>query len=194
MFQRGFKTRCEQTAGALRRQLSIRTDRALCPRLVAETRKIAVITPNELPDLNADTRSRLLGIHADTWSAITIPSEPGLIVVNPTHSIYRQNSDLMHEVAHILLEHVGSEVYIDPKTSLMLRSYDSAQEEEANWLSGCLLLPREALLRVKRLQMRDSDAAQEYGVSSQMLQYRMNVSGVNLQHRRVGERIGQNSK
>lgn len=184
MFQRGFKTSCEQTAIALRRQQLLHSEDPLCPRSVAKEKSIAIVTPSELPLLKAVTRQRLLTIHANCWSALTIPASPPLIIINPTHSAGRQNSDLMHELAHVLLDHVGSKTYIDPKTGLMLRSYDAAQEEEANWLAGCLLLPREALLRVKSMKLSNEEAMNEYGVSQEMLRFRMNVSGVNIQHRR----------
>lgn len=185
MFQRGFKTSCEQTASALRRQHSLRPDEALCPRVVAKAMNIAIVTPAELPMLSAATCKRLITTHAELWSALTIPSSPPVIVINPTHDRGRQNSDLMHELSHVLLEHVGSKTYIDPKSGMMLRSYDVIQEDEANWLAGCLLLPREALLRIKRAKLEDEIAKNEYGVSTPMLRYRMNVSGVNIQHRRM---------
>ena len=190
MFQRGFKTRCEQTAASLRRQYAIPPTGALDPRLVAQRLRIAVLTPQEIPGLSAQTCERLLTVHRDVWSAVTIPSAPPLIVVNPTHKLGRQNNDLMHELAHLLLEHAAAMTFIDPKTSLMLRSYDAAQEEEANWLSGCLLLPREALVKIKRLGVADDLAAAEYGVSTAMLRYRMNVSGVNIQYQRVQKGAG----
>jgi len=145
-----------------------------------------VIEPAVLKDLPLDVRRRLLGEHADSWSAITIPGEHNhLIVYNPTHSAARQNSDLMHELAHILLGHKPTKMFMDPKNDLALRAHNHAQEEEANWLAGCLLLPRLVLLHIKSAQMDDALACRQYGVSAKMLTYRMNISGVNLQRRRA---------
>jgi Zn-dependent peptidase ImmA (M78 family) len=110
--------------------------------VLAEDLKTVVITLLDLPTLSPDVCRRLLSVHNDVWSAITISSEPPLIVYNPEHSPGRKNSDLMHEVAHLLLEHVASTVFIDPKSKLILRNYDREQEDRANWLAGCLLLPR----------------------------------------------------
>ena len=59
--------------------------------------------------------------------------------------------------------------------------YDKVQGEEPDWLSGCLLLPREALLTIKRQSLDDAAAAMEYGVSSRMLSYRMAMTGVKRQ-------------
>lgn len=64
---------------------------------------------------------------------------------------------------------------------MLLGSYDKIQEEEADWLSGCLLLPREALIAIKRRGLDDSSAATQYGVSLRMLTYRMNRTGINRQ-------------
>lgn len=63
----------------------------------------------------------------------------------------------------------------------MLKSYDKVQEDEADWLSGCLLLPRDALLSIKQRRLDTATAAKEYGISQRMLSYRMAMSGVNRQ-------------
>ena len=64
---------------------------------------------------------------------------------------------------------------------MLLKSYDQQQEEEADWLSGCLLLPREALVSIKSQKLQPSDAAQIFGVSVKMLNYRLAMTGVNRQ-------------
>jgi Zn-dependent peptidase ImmA (M78 family) len=64
---------------------------------------------------------------------------------------------------------------------MLLDDYNKYQEAEADWLAGCLLLPRAALVRIRRQGINDSAAAAEYGVSLRMLQYRMSMTGVNRQ-------------
>ena len=64
---------------------------------------------------------------------------------------------------------------------MLLSSYEKQQEEEADWLSGCLLLPREALLSIRRRGLAETDAASQYGVSMKMLTYRNALTGVNRQ-------------
>jgi IrrE N-terminal-like domain len=181
MFKRGFKTWCEQTSEAARRQRGMQPWEPLSARSLAEELKATIITPNDLPALPADVCQRLVSEHEGIWSAITVTTTPPLIVYNPAHSEGRQNSDLMHEVAHLLLDHVPGTVYIDPKSKLALRHFDAGQEDQANWLSGCLLLPRAALLKIKQSQWSDAVACQQYMVSVKMLTYRMNMSGVNIQ-------------
>jgi len=186
MFRRGFKSWCEETALNVRQHQKLAITAPLSPFVLARELQVAVIQPPDLKHLAEDVRRRLLGHHSDCWSAITIPGKRRpLIVYNPSHSAARQNSDLMHELAHILLGHKPTVVFIDPNTDLSLRTYDKAQEEEANWLAGCLLLPREVLLHIKATHISDETACRHYGVSAKMLTYRMNVSGVNIQHSRV---------
>ena len=72
---------------------------------------------------------------------------------------------------------------------LMLETYSRKDEEEADWLSGCLLLPRQALMYIKRRMTDEEAVAEQYMVSRAMLKYRLDVSGVNYQYRR-GARAG----
>lgn len=113
MFKRGFKTWCEQTAEAIRRQRGMQPWEAVRARTLAESLKATMVTPEDLPALPSDVCRRLLSEHENIWSAITISTRPPLIVYNPAHSEGRQNSDLMHEIAHLLMEHVPGTIYIE---------------------------------------------------------------------------------
>jgi Zn-dependent peptidase ImmA (M78 family) len=61
---------------------------------------------------------------------------------------------------------------------------DRQQEDEANWLAGCLLLPRDALVLIRQRRLDLAQAAREYGTSMDMLNYRINVTGVDYQFKR----------
>lgn len=65
---------------------------------------------------------------------------------------------------------------------MLLKSCDKRQEE-ADWLAGDLSLPREASIAIKRRNLDDADAAQEYGVSLRVLTYRVSMIGVSRQFR-----------
>ena len=90
-------------------------------------------------------------------------------------------SDLVHEIAHILLGHKPARIDLTEEGSLMLSTYSRQQEDEANWLAGCLLLPREAIVLIRRQGMDPAVAARKYGTSMDMLRYRINVTGVDHQ-------------
>src|SRR5207244_2906081 len=94
-------------------------------------------------------------------------------------------SDLMHELSHLLLGHKAARVDITEDGSLMLNTFDRAQEEEANWLAGALLLPREALVFICKSYTDLKRAAKEYGVSMEMLTYRLQVTAVQKQLQRA---------
>ena len=53
-------------------------------------------------------------------------------------------------------------------------------EEEAEWLSGALLISDEAALHIVRSGMVDDEAKTLYGVSRKMLQFRLNVTGARI--------------
>ena len=84
--------------------------------------------------------------------------------------------DIAHELAHTLLDHDLSR--IERVGDVTFLSCDPTQEEEAAWLSGCLLLPRPLLLAEVRKGSDAKDIAGKYGVSERMAKYRMDVTGV----------------
>jgi Zn-dependent peptidase ImmA (M78 family) len=184
MFRRGFKTWSERTSLRVRQKLRISSISPLDPFRLAELLGVIVLEPGALADLSEEVRRRLVSDHGDCWSAITVSDGSGhLVVVNSSHAHTRLNSSLAHEIAHIILGHEPSMMFMSPKSGMALRTYNEDQEEEANWLAGCLLLPREALMSIRRTGRSDEDVCSEYGVSSAMLRFRFNVTGVNAQLR-----------
>ncbi len=185
-FQRGFKAWCENVALQVRRDLDLAPIAALNPRQLASHLEIEVRTPYDIPDLDRACLRRLVTEDPQSWSAVTLSSgEKDLVLLNPVHSRGRQASDLMHELAHILLGHDPARVDVAEDGSLVLFTYDKDQEDEANWLAACLLLPRAALLAIRNESGDLRSSAKDYGVSQAMLQYRLNVTGVEHQIRRT---------
>jgi len=189
MFRRGFKTWAEQTSLRARQKLKLPPASPLDPLRFAELLGVPVLSSSDLADLSDEVKSRLAGEHRDCWSAITVTSGSShLIVVNPAQAQTRLNSSLAHEIAHIILGHEPSMMFMSPKSGMALRTHNEEQEEEATWLAGCLLLPREALILIRRSRKSDEDACSEFGVSAAMLRFRLNVTGVDVQFRRRGTR------
>jgi Zn-dependent peptidase ImmA (M78 family) len=91
-------------------------------------------------------------------------------------------------LAHIILGHEPSLMFMTPKSGLAIRTNNYEREEQANRLAGALLLPRAALLDIRCRGMSNEEACRKYGVSSAMLKFRMNVTGVDGQLRRRGIR------
>ena len=165
--------------------LGLKPTDALDPWRLAEHLGIRIWTPQDVPGISDDCKRVLLRDDPDSWSAVTLRMPIGdLIIVNSSHSRARQASDLVHELAHLVLGHTPTRVDVTEDQQLILRTHDPDQEEEAGWLAGCLLLPRPALLAILRAGGADIDAAKRYGVSIDMLTYRLRVTGVEVQARR----------
>ena len=191
MFRRGFKTWSERTSLRVRQKLNLPPISPLDPLKLADMLGVLVLQPSDLTELPEDIRHRLVTVHRDSWSAITVSNGScHLVVTNPSHAKTRLNSSLAHEIAHIILGHEPSMMFMSPKSGMALRTYNEDQEQEANWLAGCLLLPREALVLIRRSGKSENDACSEYGVSAAMLRFRFNVTGVDAQLRYARDRRG----
>jgi len=185
MSERGFKSWCENVALGLRAELGLTKTDPLPPQTLADYLEVRFWTPRQIQGLSQEALKILLQTEKGNWSAVTV-SYNGLdaIMYNPTHSPGRQSSDIMHELSHILIGHKPSTVLLSPDGVLALRSFDRKQEDEANWLSGCLLLPRPALLFIMQSGMNQDEACQRYQVSDDLLTYRLNITGVIAQIKR----------
>ena len=97
--------------------------------------------------------------------------ESGLVgvLVNPTHSPERQASTMMHELSHVVLKHVPVRVDVSSAGILLVSEYSEDDEDEANWLSGALLLPRDALKHYREKGWPAAKIVAHFGVSSQCM-------------------------
>ena len=118
----------------------------------------------------------------NSWAALTMRiGTENLIVYKPTPSSGRRNNVIMHELAHIILGHDLSDACILSDGSLVPGNFDQDQEDEADWLAGTLLLPRPALISIRRRRLPDSVACDHYLVSREMLTWRIRMTGVDYQ-------------
>src|SRR5713226_5718253 len=113
MFERGFKAWCERLALEKRKELKLRPHDPLGAMSLAQNLGIAICTVENVPNLSDKAKRVLLKEDPDGWSAVTICfNGRKLIILNSAHSVGRQASDLMHELAHHLLGHKQSPVQI----------------------------------------------------------------------------------
>lgn len=189
-FDRGFKSWAERSSVSIRRELGMKTHDPLIPDKLAAHLGVELWSPEQITDLPKQSRHQLLQIDPEGWSAVTIQSgDRVLIIYNPRHSLRRQASDKIHELAHLLIGHEPAKIVLSQNGAMVMRSYDQKQEDEAVWLAGCLLLPREALLFITRQQLDISEACQLFCVSRQLFIFRMNVTGVSLQIQRLRQNL-----
>lgn len=107
-----------------------------------------------------------------------------IIVYSPLASDGRTQSDISHEVAHIVLKHEMKSVEMVGGTRFF--SCDPDEEQEANWLAGCLLLPRQLLYLAARRGLDASAIAATYRVSEPMAAFRLRTTGVMRQLQAAG--------
>lgn len=179
--RRGFKSEAERTARRVQTELGMSADQSVTPEFLADLLGIEIRAGDEL--IPRQRFVELEQIQSGAFSACTFrPSADRVVVVyNPLSAKSRRRSDLAHELAHTLLNHELSRV--EKLGDVTFLSCDPIQEEEAAWLSGCLLLPRTLLLAEVRRGADAKEIARKVGVSERMAQYRLDVTGVTRQSR-----------
>ena len=177
--RRGFKAESERKAKAIREEIGLSGKDRLNPEALASQLGIRVVPVSALRELVRDERSvdRLMDPEA-MFSALTVcAGEKRLIVYNPADPAGRQANSLAHELSHVLLGHPPA----PPTGSGACRTWDSEQEEEADWLAGALLVPREGALWWMSRRANLRDGARHFGVSSNLFRWRVNQTGVKKQ-------------
>ena len=174
--RRGFKSEAERIAEGVRADLGLSAAQPVTPRALADLLGVEIRAGDEL--IPRSRFEALEELQPDAFSACTFrPSEERAVVVfNPLSANSRRSSDLAHELSHVLLDHELSR--IETLGEITFLSCDAIQEEEAGWLSGCLLLPRPLLLAAVRRGLTAGEVAEEYHVSETMARFRLNVTGV----------------
>src|SRR5713226_8901521 len=110
---RGFKAWAERTSTSLRKELGLNSTDALDPKGLAECLGVRLFTPRDIPGVPRAVLNQLLEKDPWGWSAVSQVSEDGpLVIYNPRHSAGRQASDIIHELAHIILDHNPAKLII----------------------------------------------------------------------------------
>jgi hypothetical protein len=172
--RRGFKSDANWYSTEMRRELSLRPASKLCPRRLADHLGYRVVALSEFARANPRVVSYFgEGPGQRQLSGITLPyGEERWIIYNDGHDPGRQAADIAHECAHGLLNH-PLPILLDEAGR---RRYDLEIEEEANWLGPALLISDAAALFIVRRGYQLEQAAELYGVSVELLRFRINVT------------------
>jgi Zn-dependent peptidase ImmA (M78 family) len=176
--RRGFKSEAERVALDVRHQLGKRSTDALEPSEMASHVGAKIRRADELTSIAKLELLEELQPGAFSACTFTIGSRH-VIVYNPISPTERTRSDIAHETAHILLKHAVKEVHQIGTVSFF--SCDPDEEQEANWLAGCLLLPRPLLLAAAKRGWGIKEISKKYTVSEQMATFRLRTTGVSRQ-------------
>lgn len=178
--RRGFKAEAERTAEAIRAEMGKRASDPLDAVELALHVGAEVRPADELTSIAK--LEMLEELQPGAFSACTFSiGDRHVIVYNPLASPGRTQSDVSHEVAHIVLKHEMKSV--ETLGSMSFFTCDPEEEQEANWLAGCLLLPRRLLYVAARRGLDAAGIATAYTVSEQMAAYRLRTTGVMQQLR-----------
>ena len=186
--RRGFKTEANSIAREVRSELGLAPTSPLEVWRLAQHLEIPVIPLSSLRESAPLATDLFLNDGQGMFSGVTVfRGNERTIVFNDAHVSGRQASDVGHELSHGLLLHLP-ETAVDERGC---RYWDREVEDEAKWLSGALLVPEEAALIVARRGWPLAMAAAHYGVTQQMMKFRINVTGAIKRVRRAaGKRRG----
>lgn len=181
-FRHGFKSQCERRSVEFRRQIGLGQTDPLSADQLATHLGVTVWSVHDIAELGGQDITVLADEADDSWAALTMRVETeNLVVYKPVRSPGRRNNVIMHELAHIVLGHDLSDAFIMEDGSLAPGYFDQVQENEADWLAGTLLLPRPALMSIRRRGIQDHKACEQYMVSQEMLMWRVRMTGVDYQ-------------
>lgn len=180
LLPRGFKANAERIALQFRKDLNLDHSDPLCGFKLAEHLKITVYKPTDIFPPGTDVK-KLVGTENKNngWSALTMKQADNstIIIHNHLHAPSRQQSDIMHELAHIICEH-KYETHKDIPLPTTMREFNLQQEEEANYLGSTLQITRESLLWALKRGMEIIAIAEHFNASSAMVKLRINSTGV----------------
>lgn len=182
--RRGFKAWSEKQAVYWRRKLNLPAHAYLPARDLADYHSIDVIGPADIPGIAQKDVDRLLIRDPRGWSAVTVSVDLCTIIIsNPRHSLPRQESNIMHELAHIICGHNPIRFKQVPWFPFPFREYQKEDEEEAEWLGASLQIPRDGLMWALNRGMQQAQIEEYFKASRRMVQFRRNKTGVDIQRR-----------
>ena len=189
--RRGFKADAKRSATELRGELGLTSTAPLEPLRLADHLDVPVLRLSDMKGEVPRAYSYFTGRGKSAFSALTVFDGPRrLVVFNDSHVDGRQASSICHELAHAILFH-------EPNPALNewgCRVWDKDIEDEADWLSGAILVTEEAALFALRQSWDHTTAARAYGVSVTMMRYRTNVSGAATRFARANTRAAIRGK
>ncbi|MBL8776057.1 MAG: ImmA/IrrE family metallo-endopeptidase [Acidimicrobiales bacterium] len=149
-------------------------DRVCCFEL-ADQLDIKIIRLSEMPE--SEYSHHLTHVEPNAMSAAIVRRRDRVgIWLNDSHSPARQQSNLAHELAHVILDHQDA----PPLNETGCRELHAGVEAEADYFGSVLLVPEPAAVEVVRSGVPLVKAAEHFGVSEQMMRWRINDSGAHV--------------
>lgn len=171
--RRGFKTEANELVSSVRADLGLDAYAVFDVWHLAELLGIPIVALSIYRDACPEAVRHFLSGDTGAFSAVTVfCGRRRLIVHNDGHARTRQANDLAHELAHALLQHPPHAAMDDRGC----RVWPAELEQEANWLGAALLVPESVALFVAQQGLSVAESARQYGVSQQLMRFRLNVT------------------
>lgn len=174
MLTNEFRLKCESIAVRLRHELGLFAYASLPARQLAAHLDVLLVHPGELPNIETEIVRKALD--SQRWGAIAVPTMPPIVIYHPGRPTLQFESDVMHELAHLILGHKPEQLG-KISDNFVSRHYPKKQEYEADFLADCLQLPKVGLQYVKQLHMTDEQIMDFFSVTSETLLRRMESTG-----------------
>ena len=179
----GFKAAADRIAVGLRRQMRLPAHVPMGVDALAARLGLRVLPLSSFADHSPGAVEQLVNLDVRAFSASLLRiGSARAILVNDGHSLGRRNSNVAHEIAHALLGHPPQ-----PFDHINGRDFNQDVEDEATLLAGHILIPNAAALYIVR-SGREADACDRYGVSKELLQWRLGTSGARIIQKRWQQR------
>ena len=171
--RRGFRKEADEYAVEFRKELGLEEYEPLDPFVLAGHLDIPVHALSKYPSIPGDTKRYFKEAGNSIFSATTLVD--GIyneILHNDFQHPNRQHSNITHELAHIILCHPPR----PPLLNESCRNFVPVLETEASELGFTLLVPNVAALYAIEAFTTLRDAAEYYGVSEELLRYRIRIT------------------
>jgi IrrE N-terminal-like domain len=166
----------EKAGLRIRDSAGLSPDEPLDPYVLAKAAGIQVIHPRELVGLDPRLLERLCSTFSAEWSGATteLPDDRRVCILNPEQTRERASATLMEEIVHVRLEHAPTKIVIG--SGLSFREYNHLNEEVAYGVGAAALVPYVTLHRRLRRGSSPEAIAEHFGVSLQLVIYRIKIT------------------
>lgn len=170
-FDRGFKSKAERIAQDFRVQMGLSVFKPLCAYKLAEHIKIPIFTVEDVFSENESHPHFTRLKDTSKFDALWMCNEDDdkVIIHNKHHSKFRQQSNLMHELSHIILGHTVPDEIGKLCLQFNLHYYSKKHELEAKFLGGCLQITTPAIRWVKKENWSEERISEHFTASPEMV-------------------------
>lgn len=173
------KAEMDKMADGLRKKLKVPLSKPLeATKIQAEGINVCRVSETDI--LPKQVKKSLIERHCDAWSAMSVPLDRRqtlwTILVNDCHTIERQRVTFLEEFWHIILGHRLTRV--ERLGDGYGRSYEAQEEHDAFYLASATLLPKSEVLKRVDSGKSMQEIAEHFGVSTQLVSYRVKRLGL----------------